>query len=264
MKLKEIFSELEKFAFGPWAVAFKKFFSEEELNMEIEEIENKAKTQYQALRNHKNVFQNLESSTDKYKLDISEINKGLNLYPETLNKLGLLNEIQNTLQNAIQSLDVLYKQSKEIIEKVEELRDKTLIILSNDIIETTTPDDVDKTLYITKKYKTELYKIFQRINQICLDEFSNFILNLPKNHLEYSDYFLTEEKKDGYSKIKAFKNVVDKNLLIDKFTELKAYEKIKENTRALETYLESFHEYNCGIQSDLLGVRYNNYESEGI
>lgn len=92
-----------------------------------------------------------------------------------------------------------------------------------------------------------------------LDEkLREFILNLPRDHREFKDYFVAQAEN-----IKNFKNIVDKNQLVEEFRDSEHYNKIKKNTQELDTYLNSPYEYNCGIpKADLLGL--HNYGCSGI
>ncbi|MCC8377975.1 MAG: hypothetical protein LN567_06330 [Rickettsia endosymbiont of Graphium doson] len=71
-------------------------------------------------------------------------------------------------------------------------------------------------------------------------EFLDFLIKLPKDHKEFNDYFAKEEKN-----IEFFKNISDKNQLIEILTHSGHYSQIKENIQEIEAYLLGQYNYGC-------------------
>ncbi|EER21883.1 MULTISPECIES: hypothetical protein [spotted fever group] len=84
---------------------------------------------------------------------------------------------------------------------------KELVILSNDVIEREIGVDTKQSevaVIFSSNHRENLYSIFTWLTNFQLEQYSRFILNLPKDYKDYKDYFLQEEQQSGYSKIKAF------------------------------------------------------------
>lgn len=152
---------------------------------------------------------------------------------------------------------------------------KELVILSNDIIEREIGEDIKQSeaaVIFSSNHKENLYSIFTWLTNFQLEQYSRFILNLPKDYKDYKDYFLQEEQQSGYSKIKAFNNVQDKKWLARKYFNLSKHEPannyllFQENTVKLQKYLEYPYEYNTAIyKSEFLGSdSYSNYSCDNI
>lgn len=125
-----------------------------------------------------------------------------------------------------------------------------LVILSNDVIEREIGEDIKQSkiaIILPSNHRENLYSIFTWLTNFQLEQYSRFILNLPKNYKDYEKYFLQEEQQDGYSKIKAFNNVQDKEWLARKYFNLSKYKSsnnyplFHENTLKLQN-LESPYE----------------------
>lgn len=152
---------------------------------------------------------------------------------------------------------------------------KELVILSNDVIEREIGEDVAQSevaIIFSLDHRENLYSIFTWLTNFQLEQYSRFILNLPKNYKDYKDYFLQEEQ-DGYSKIKAFNDVQNKEFLAKKYFNLSKhqpannYPLFQENTLKLQEYLEYPYEYNTGIyKSEFLGSvdSYYNYSCDNL
>ena len=100
---------------------------------------------------------------------------------------------------------------------------KELVILSNDIIEREIRVDIKQSevaVIFSSDHRENLYSIFTWLTDFQLEQYSRFILNLPKDYKDYKDYFLQEEQQGGYSKIKAFNDVQDKKWLARKYFNL--------------------------------------------
>ena len=152
---------------------------------------------------------------------------------------------------------------------------KELVILSNDIIEREIGADIKQSeaaVIFSLDHRENLYSIFTWLTNFQLEQYSRFILNLPKDYKDYKDYFLQEEQQGGYSKIKAFNNVQDKKWLARKYFNLSKhepsnnYQLFQENTLKLQKYLEYPYEYNTAIyKSEFLGSdSYYNYSCDKI
>ncbi|MCC8406466.1 MAG: hypothetical protein LN560_02450 [Rickettsia endosymbiont of Sceptobius lativentris] len=152
---------------------------------------------------------------------------------------------------------------------------KELVILSNDIIEREIGEDIKQSevaVIFSSDHRENLYSIFTWLTDFQLEQYSRFILNLPKNYKDYEDYFLQEEQQGGYSKIKAFNDVQDKEWLARKYFNLSRHEPsnnyplFEENTVKLQKYLEYPYEYNTAIyKSEFLGSdSYYNYSCDKI
>ncbi|MCX4083670.1 hypothetical protein N7281_02050 [Rickettsia hoogstraalii] len=158
------------------------------------------------------------------------------------------------------------------IQKNKKHYNKELVILSNDIIEREIGADIKQSeaaVIFSLDHRENLYSIFTWLTNFQLEQYSRFILNLPK---DYKDYFLQEEQQGGYSKIKAFNNVQDKKWLARKYFNLSKhepsnnYQLFQENTLKLQKYLEYPYEYNTAIyKSEFLGSdSYYNYSCDKI
>lgn len=152
---------------------------------------------------------------------------------------------------------------------------KELVILSNDVIETEVGENTNQleaAVIFSLDHREHLYRIFTWLTDFQLEQYSRFILNLPKDYKDYKDYFLQEEQQGGYSKIKAFNNVQDKKWLARKYFNLSKhkpannYPLFQENTVKLQKYLEYPYEYNTTIyKSEFLGSdSYYNYSCDKI
>ncbi|HJD56063.1 MAG TPA: hypothetical protein LFW21_05485 [Rickettsia endosymbiont of Pyrocoelia pectoralis] len=140
----------------------------------------------------------------------------------------------------------------DIIIKAQENKDsdKELVILSNDIFEREMEESIIQSkvaAILPLNHKESLYFVFTWLTNFQLEQYSKFILNLPKDYKDYEDYFLQEQQQDGYSKIKAFKEVQDKECLARKYlnsSNLDNYKLFQENTLKLQEYLEYPYGYN--------------------
>jgi len=111
--------------------------------------------------------------------------------------------------------------------KNKEHSNEELVILSNDVIERKIEEDTKQSkiaIIFSLDHRENLYSIFTWLTNFQLEQYSRFILNLPKNYNDYKDYFLQEEQHDGYSKIKAFNDVQDKEFLTKKYFNLSKHE----------------------------------------
>ncbi|MGX6960435.1 MAG: hypothetical protein ACIPMY_04330 [Rickettsia endosymbiont of Pentastiridius leporinus] len=151
--------------------------------------------------------------------------------------------------------------------------DKELVILSNDIFERETEENLMQSkvaAILPLNHKESLYFVFTWLNKFQLEQYSKFILNLPKDYKDFEDYFLQEEQQGGYSKIKAFKEVQDKECLARNYlnwSNLDNYKLLQENTLKLQEYLEYPYEYNtANYKSEFLGSidSYYNYCCDNI
>jgi hypothetical protein len=150
------------------------------------------------------------------------------------------------------------------------------VILSNDVIERKIEEDTKQSkiaIIFSLDHRENLYSIFTWLTNFQLEQYSRFILNLPKNYNDYKDYFLQEEQHDGYSKIKAFNDVQDKEFLTKKYFNLLKHEPsnnyplFQENAVKLQKYLEYPYEYNTAIyKPEFLGSvdSYYNYSCDNI
>ena len=160
--------------------------------------------------------------------------------------------------------------------KNKEHSNEELVILSNDVIERKIEEDTKQSkiaIIFSLDHRENLYSIFTWLTNFQLEQYSRFILNLPKNYNDYKDYFLQEEQHDGYSKIKAFNDVQDKEFLTKKYFNLSKHEPsnnypwFQENAVKLQKYLEYPYEYNTAIyKPEFLGSvdSYYNYSCDNI
>jgi len=301
MKLKEYFEKLESTAFGPWLAAFKKLFSKEELNGELSEVQDKKKNEEKFFDNVKQALDKIQVNMEIIRLiepensTISDNTETFitNFKSENFSMLSRIKhqkllleqkikeEISTNYKVVILSNNVV-KTNKLGLEKLEKgqkfdlqtkcefkdnkiykLNDQHFIKIKDELFKINElPKEFEKTTHIILEYKEQIVPGLRVITNLQLEKFAEFILNLPENRLEYYNYFLVEEEKDGYSKIDAFKNVANKNKLVEKFqnSDKYNYEEIKQNVRTLQAYLGSYED-NCGIpKSDLLGQGdYNNH-----
>ncbi|HJD60498.1 MAG TPA: hypothetical protein LFW20_07740 [Rickettsia endosymbiont of Omalisus fontisbellaquei] len=152
-----------------------------------------------------------------------------------------------------ETLNIKQKESEKL-----EVNKKDLVVLSNNVIEIEGKEIIEQEISRVNQYKENIGLVFTLITNIQLEKFAEFISNLPKKHSEFKDYFCSEEQKDGFFKEDAYKKVVNKGKLVEKFqnSDKYNYEKIEQNVYELQAYLGSY-EYNCGIpKSDLLGQAY--------
>lgn len=150
-------------------------------------------------------------------------------------------------------LNIKLKESEK-----QEVNKKDLVILSNNVIEIEQKDTIEHKISRVNQYKENIRLVFTLITNIQLEKFAEFISNLPKKHSEFKNYFHSEEQKDGFFKEDAYKKVVNKGKLVEKFQNSCKYnyEKIEQNVHELQAYLGSY-EYKCDIpKSDLLGHDY--------
>ncbi|MEY4464075.1 MAG: hypothetical protein RLZZ81_1046 [Pseudomonadota bacterium] len=172
---------------------------------------------------------------------------------------------------ATQMFDIIIQAKKN-----KEHFNEELVILSNDVIEREIGEDVRQSevaVIFSSNHRENLYSIFTWLTNFQLEQYSRFILNLPKNYKDYKDYFLQEEQQDGYSKIKAFNDVQDKEWLARKYfnlsknSSLNNYPLFQKNTVKLQEYLEDPYEYNTAIyKSEFLGSvdSYYNYSCDNL
>jgi len=100
---------------------------------------------------------------------------------------------------ATQMFDIIIQAKKN-----KEHANEELVILSNDVIEREIGEDIKQSevaVIFSSNHRENLYSIFTWLTNFQLEQYSGFILNLPKNYKDYKDYFLQEEQQDGYSKI---------------------------------------------------------------
>lgn len=172
---------------------------------------------------------------------------------------------------ATQMFDIIIQAKKN-----KEHANEELVILSNDVIEREIGEDIKQSevaVIFSSNHRENLYSIFTWLTNFQLEQYSRFILNLPKNYKDYKDYFLQEEQQDGYSKIKAFNDVQDKEWLARKYfnlsknSSLNNYPLFQKNTVKLQEYLEDPYEYNTAIyKSEFLGSvdSYYNYSCDNL
>ncbi|MGU9987419.1 MULTISPECIES: hypothetical protein [unclassified Rickettsia] len=89
-------------------------------------------------------------------------------------------------------------------------------------------------LYTTK------HQVNRELSMRLSKAFVDFLIKLPKDHREFKDYFAQEEKN-----IEFFKNISDKNQLIEILTYSGHYSQIKENIQEIEAYLLGQYNYGC-------------------
>lgn len=139
--------------------------------------------------------------------------------------------------------------------KIYKLNDQHFVKIKDELFKINElPKEFEKATHVILEYKEQIVPSLRVITNLQLEKFAEFILNLPENRLEYYNYFLVEEEKDGYSKIDAYKKVVNKSKLVEKFqnSDKYNYEKIEKNVYELQAYLGSYED-NCEIlKSDLL------------
>ncbi|WP_375332990.1 MULTISPECIES: hypothetical protein [unclassified Candidatus Tisiphia] len=120
-------------------------------------------------------------------------------------------------------------------------KDYKIVITSNDVIK------------VLKTSQSELFekeitphvigRVVTAITNLQLQKFSDFILRLPEKVEEYINYFCNEEKNNGFSLIKSFKEVVEIDKLVEKFhnspnqEHKDNYEKIKEGIESLNNFI---------------------------
>ncbi|HJD57829.1 MAG TPA: hypothetical protein LFV92_01080 [Rickettsia endosymbiont of Ceroptres masudai] len=146
-------------------------------------------------------------------------------------------------------LNIKQKESQKL-----EVNKKDLVILSNNVIEIEQKDTKEHEISRVNQYKENIGLVFTLITNIQLEKFAEFISNLPKKHSEFKNYFHSEEQKDGFFKEDAYKKVVNKGKLVEKFQNSHKYnyEEIEQNVHELQAYLGSY-EYKYDIpKSDLL------------
>ena len=127
--------------------------------------------------------------------------------------------------------------------KIYKLNDQHFIKIKDELFKINElPKEFEKAIHIILEYKEQIVPSLRVITNLQLEKFAEFILNLPENRLEYYNYFLVEEEKDGYSKIDVFKNVANKNKLVEKFRNLEKYDyqQINTNVQELEEYCNIF------------------------
>ncbi|GAA5252794.1 hypothetical protein KNCP2_10820 [Candidatus Rickettsia kedanie] len=151
-----------------------------------------------------------------------------------------------------------------------------LVILSNDVIEREIGENIKQSkvaVIFVANHRENLYSIFTWLTNFQLEQYSRFILNLPKDYKDYKDYFLQEEQQSEYSKIKAFNDVQDKKWLARKYFNLSNHEPsnhyllFQVNIIKLQKYLEYPYEYNTAIyKPEFLGSvdSYYNYSCDNI
>lgn len=157
----------------------------------------------------------------------------------------------------------LEKDTLEIAK--QNLTKDDLAILANTVIKI---DPEEKNLEVKKiisDYMGNIPNTMLEVQKFSLAEFEKFIINLPADYKEFENYFVDEEKKDGYSKIDSFKNVPSKDHLVKKCTGFENYNKISENTCILDDYLKLHDEYKDVIPHELLGLHSNfDYGYSGV
>ena len=136
-----------------------------------------------------------------------------------------------------------------------------IAVLINTIIEIDRGEKNAEEQIVISDYKKNISDTMLKIEKFALEKFSEFISKLPKNRNEYSDYFLTEEKKDGYSKINAFKIIPDKKRLLQKCQKFDNYEIIEQNAQELETYLNPNYD---NLKTKLLGHELHHYGCDNV
>ncbi|WP_395477575.1 hypothetical protein [Rickettsia endosymbiont of Pantilius tunicatus] len=72
-------------------------------------------------------------------------------------------------------------------------------------------------------------------------KFLEFLIKLPKDYEKFKAYFAKEEEN-----IEFFKNIIDKNQLIEELRYSEDYSQIKENVEKIEVYLlGQYLNYGC-------------------
>lgn len=95
-------------------------------------------------------------------------------------------------------------------------KDTQIVIMSNDVIKLPKNQELPEN-FINRITNHNIQKVLTAISNIQLNEFAKFIMNLPNDWQEYKKYFNKVSLKDSYSKIQAFKEVVDIDGLVNEF-----------------------------------------------
>lgn len=110
--------------------------------------------------------------------------------------------------------DILFAQQK--LEETD--KNYKIVITSNNVCKILETENSPATTIKTISPHV-IGQVFTGITNTQMQKFSEFILHLPEDLHNYTNYFEQEKSKDGYSKIEAFKKIPDVDRLVEKFFE---------------------------------------------
>jgi|GEM_PF-2761159 len=189
MKLGEYFEKLGRAAFGPLIPAFRKLFLLKELDQDIIDI---------------------------YPEEIKEDSKKIIELKDKINKTDVRLLHVNGLVET-KELKIEKEELSKLEKKVANVPCKSLVILSNNVEEVEANASISSDAEKIEKYKANIVLVFNKITKKEMQDFYEFITNLPADSNKWNDYFQQLEAKKGYDPINALKNVPHINELVEKF-----------------------------------------------